>query len=680
MAAIHLLGQVESPEIDDLLSNLLCSSSPFLREHAVWVQRTRVPRPDSIRHLVRLVKEGDFTGMLAQRALENWAKVSSQAVLEALETALADTKIAGERYRLVEMLGVVQDKVARAALIRIILNTDETEHVRLAAVMALGDQPFSDGIVQVLEGLIEENGPLADAAQLALMDLRSTQVSALKFQAKTEGLTIVQFFLHANIDSELRHAGSGDTGGIATLLVSLGDALVAQEHQTSAEPLAASASVLPRHRVLTISRGQLHEPLDDAKALRHDFSGHKYARIPLIRGAVPSAQSWPLHLEVRRGLRRILKAAGRIDAMHLRMADVGSFAAFEVAQELQIPVVFTVAPDPHAVIESMDRSSELTRENFGRIDQIQHFWFRTWLVEHLASHAAHTVYFPRPNLNREMKTLLGRDLSAELESYTVVPEGIDVNIIHRATLEAEEFACGSSGSEPLRELRQLLERLPEKRRGLPLLISVGRFHRIKGMATLVEAWAGSDLCSRTNLLLVGGNLDTPSPDESEQLDRINALVAPAHQDSSGLILSGHRPNGTVARWIAAAKVGIPHYAAASGVYVCASVKEEFGIALLEAMAAGLIVVAPNSGGPASYIDHGYTGFLTNTQDPEQLKASITEALRCAFEERTNQRADDARQVVEANFTIGTMADELSRVYAKVKQDHEETKRELDSIL
>jgi glycosyltransferase involved in cell wall biosynthesis len=512
------------------------------------------------------------------------------------------------------------------------------------------------------------------------MDLRSQKMHASKPHATPEVLTVVQFFLHANIDSELSQAGSGDTGGIATLLVSLGDALAGQEHKSPTEPLASSASgnVLPQHRVLTISRGQMNEFLDDAKVLGDDFSGHKYARIPLLQGPVPASQSWPLRIEVRRGLRRILKAAGRIDVMHLRMADVGSFAALEVARELQIPVVFTVAPDPHAVIESMDHSRELTRENFGRIDQLQHFWFRTWLVDHLASHAAHTVYFPRPDLDRDIRKLLGRELSPASESYTVVPEGIDVNMIHRATLEAEEFARGGSGSEPLSELRQLLERLPEKRRGLPLLISVGRFHRIKGMAALVETWAGSDLCMRTNLLLVGGNLDSPSPDEAEQLDRISALVSPAHQDSSGLILSGHRPHGTVARWIAAAKTGIPHYAGASGVYVCASVKEEFGIALLEALAAGLIVVAPNSGGPASYIEQGHTGFLTNTQDPEQLQASIDEALKYVSEESTNQRADEARRVVEASFTIGTMAEKLGRVYAKVKQEHDEPERKLAS--
>ena len=61
------------------------------------------------------------------------------------------------------------------------------------------------------------------------------------------GLTIAQLFLHADIDRELSRAGAGDNGGIATLLVRLGDAL-------AAEPGVG--------RVLTMSRGPPDAALD----------------------------------------------------------------------------------------------------------------------------------------------------------------------------------------------------------------------------------------------------------------------------------------------------------------------------------------------------------------------------------------------------------------------------------
>ena len=90
--------------------------------------------------------------------------------------------------------------------------------------------------------------------------------------------------------------------------------------------------------------------------------------MPLLSDPVQSANAWPLRVAARRGIRRILRAAGHVDVLHLRMADVGSLAAADVARELDIPVVFTVAPDPHAVIDSLDLSGRLTRQNFGEAD------------------------------------------------------------------------------------------------------------------------------------------------------------------------------------------------------------------------------------------------------------------------------------------------------------------------
>ena len=58
--------------------------------------------------------------------------------------------------------------------------------------------------------------------------------------------------------------------------------------------------------------------------------------------------------------------------------------------------------------------------------------------------------------------------------------------------------------------------------------------------------------------------------------------------------------------------------APGGVYVCGSLKEEFGLALIEALAAGLVVVGPDGGGPATYIEDGVTGFLVDTRSPRAV--------------------------------------------------------------
>ena len=413
----------------------------------------------------------------------------------------------------------------------------------------------------------------------------------------------------------------------------------------------------------------MQEATADLLALEADgASGHEYGRIPLLRDPVPSAAAWPMRVATRRGIRRILRAAGGVDLLHLRMADVGSLAAADVARELGIPVVFTVAPDPHAVIESLDRSGRLTRTEFGRVDRAEHFWFRSRLVQRLAANAAHTVLFPRPRLHDDMRRLVGIDLTAHAERHTIVPEGVDLDTIDGALADAAAHASGGEPGPALAELRTLVEGLAPERRGLPLVVSVGRLHRVKGMAALVEAWARGPLAARANLLLVGGDLASPSLDELEQLERIDAVVPAGGRARAGLLLPGHRPNDVAARWLAAARFGLPGLAAPGGVYVCASIKEEFGIALLEAMATGLFVVAPDGGGPATYVEDGVTGILTATWDAARLGAALDAAVTAAGAERDAERAERSRAMVRDHFTIQRMSAALGEVYRGVARD------------
>jgi glycosyltransferase involved in cell wall biosynthesis len=658
IAAVHALAQVFDEEADLVLSDLLSSHRAYLREHAAWAFGARLPRFDTMGRLVGTVIEGQFSGMLAQRTLGQWATSTPEHVAIALETALLGIREPGARYRLVETMSLVPGRIATTVLSRIAADRAEAEPVRAAAIAGLGDRAGVRSVLDLVRELATAVGYLGDVARLALLDLTTELAPRAPWQT---GLTVAQMFLHADIDPELTRAGSGDNGGIATLLVRLGDALTAE---VPAHPDDHTAA-FPVQRVLTLSRGSAAAAVDSLSQVGSTVQGHSYAAVPLLHDPVASPDAWPLRVAAERGIRRILRAAGTVDVLHLRMADVGSLAASNVARELGIPVVFTVAPDPHAVINSLELAGALTRENFGDADAREHYWFRARLVQRLAGDAAHTVLFPRPALQRDMKELVGIDITAHPERHTIVPEGIDLAVVDRAVGEARAAAESEMPTAALSELAELLAELPAERRGLPLLLSVGRMHRVKGMATIVESWATSPLRDRANLLIVGGDLVSPSADEQEQLDRIDRIIAPGARLTSGLLLSGHRPNDTVARWVAATRFGIADLAAPGGVYVCGSLKEEFGIALLEAMAAGLMVVAPAGGGPATYVREGVTGYLVRTSDVGLLTAAIMSALDTVASETGTDRADLARATVSDHFTIQAMAVALSGVYAAV---------------
>ena len=655
IAAVHALGAVFDDGAADVLSDLLSDDRAWVREHAAWALGARTPRLDTVGRLVSGVAAGGFATVINQRVLRRWAQLSPDHVALALEGALVSRDDASGRARLVETMGLVPGTVAARALLRIAGDDGEPLRSRTAAIAALGDRGATDA-AELIERLAWMDGELGAVARLAQVDLNPPMRPA----SGTDGLAIAQLFLHADLDRELSRAGAGDNGGIATMLIRLGDALAAQDGVA---------------RVLTMSRGSADAAVD---FVADDAQGHVLAPIPLMSEPTDAANAWPVSVAAERGIRRALTAHGRVDVVHLRMADVGSMAAAAVATALGIPTVFTLAPDPHAVIHALDMTGALTRGGFGAVDEREHYWFRTSLVHRLATGAHHCALFPRQELRDQLSDLLGIDIDTEPARYTVVPEGIDVTVSDRARAQvlaapapssppapssAPATAGGRGMSPALAELDRLIAALPEHRRGLPLALSVGRLHRVKGMATVVEAWASDpELRGRCNLLIAGGDLQQPSADERGQLAAIDGVLAQHPGAADGLVLAGHRPNDVVAVWMAAAHLGLPGAIAPGGVYVCGSLKEEFGLALIEALAAGLVVIGPEGGGPATYIDEGVTGFLVDTRSPKQVGAGIAAALDLVAKPDDAVRAAAARDMVTHRFTIAAMARTLVGVY------------------
>ncbi|TFC93884.1 MULTISPECIES: glycosyltransferase [Cryobacterium] len=693
IAAIHSLGQVFDESADDVLVLLLTHDSRFIREHAAWAFGARLPRFEALSGLLSMVADGGFSGMIAQRTLEQWSSSVPDHVALAIEGALIGVRECGARARLVETMGIIPGRIPERLLRRVAVDEAEAVEVRAAAIAALGDLGPNEASIRIVGDLAQETGVLADVAHLALIDLT---VPTYPRPPWSQGLTVAQLFLHADIDRELSQVGAGDNGGIATLLVRLGDALVAGAAGGAASSGAGAGANFGAgagagaggsgavERVLTLSRGSFAGALTCLPEVGSTLAGHAFATVPFLGDPVASVDAWPRRIATQRGIRRILRAAGTVDAIHLRMADIGTLAASTVARDLDIPIVFTVAPDPHSVIHSLDNSGALTRQNFGTVDETEHFWFRARLVQRLAADAAHTVLFPRPDLQRDMRDLVGIDIEQHPERHSVIAEGIDLAVIERSLADARASAdavspespvsateISATGAVALAELDALLATLPPSRRGLPLAITVGRLHRVKGMAALVHAWAAdAGLRARCNLVILGGDLLTPSLDEKSQLDQMAAAVDLNDAAGEGLLLAGHRTNDTVAHWLAAARFGRPGLAAPFGAYVCASMKEEFGIALLEAMATGLTVVAPNSGGPATYVEHGVTGFLVNTGNRAALAEGISAALELASGPRGPEYADRSGEMVARSFTIQAMANTLTRVYRDVANANE----------
>jgi glycosyltransferase involved in cell wall biosynthesis len=103
--------------------------------------------------------------------------------------------------------------------------------------------------------------------------------------------------------------------------------------------------------------------------------------------------------------------------------------------------------------------------------------------------------------------------------------------------------------------------------------------------------------------------------------------------------------------------------AAMDVYVCPSDTEGFSNSILEAMAAGLPVIATNAGGNAEAVEVGQNGYIVPCRNVEMIAAHAIElgktpSMLKAFGQRSRQRA-------EQQFSLGQMVRAYQELYAEL---------------
>ena len=633
--AVEVLGAVDHPRASRTLGILLSAPHQLIRRHAAWRLRVRRPFAPAVPLLLDGLLAGGIDTMHAHRTLRQWSAVEP-AVLQLTIGRLANTSDASRRARLVDLLGVLPDRRTTDLLVGVARDPDESSSARIAAIGALSDRPGAGEAV--LRRVAEIDSEVGSHAALALRELAPNCAGGRL--ADGSGLRIAQLTTAGGLDDRLSNGGRGDTGGVASLLVSLGQALADRPEVD---------------RVLTIGRGTVDDALVGPSPVRQ--SPFSFATVVIgdqQRPAQCADGLWEHLPGIERGVRHAIRRAGGVDLIHLRMADAGTLAGAHVAETAGIRTCFSLAADPHNVLHALQARREVDQVGFVRLATDDHLWFRARLVERLAREADRLALFPR---SRQVGLFAGdgaRRASTDRRS-AVVAEGIDIGLIRRAEAAGPLAQVTSPGGDFLTEAAA---GIPETRRHLPLLLSVGRLHPVKGVDRVVTAWTTDPLLrNRCNLVIVGGELEDPSATERSVLAAIDRLVPAADRFRSGLQLLGGRPRADVARLLVSAVSGRAGCWAAGGVYVDGALKEEFGLALLEALMAGLVVVAPSTGGPPTYVDDGDTGVLV---DPN---ADLGPAILQAFElvDRSG-RACRARRIVEQRYSVDTMAERLVELY------------------
>ncbi|MFE8071658.1 glycosyltransferase family 4 protein [Marinobacteraceae bacterium S3BR75-40.1] len=186
------------------------------------------------------------------------------------------------------------------------------------------------------------------------------------------------------------------------------------------------------------------------------------------------------------------------------------------------------------------------------------------------------------------------------------------------------------------DLRQSLGLSPDAR----IVVSVGNVRRSKGYEYLVEA-VPSVSDAKTHFVVIGDPkpaLTDPLKSRAQELgvaDRIHFI--------------GFRKDAR-------------HLLAQADVFLLPSTEEGFSLATVEAMLAGVPVIATRSGGPEEIIDPGVNGQLIECANARAIAQAIDSALTNAHTERM---VIQAQQDAQNRFSLNTMIDQYKELYQRL---------------
>jgi len=107
---------------------------------------------------------------------------------------------------------------------------------------------------------------------------------------------------------------------------------------------------------------------------------------------------------------------------------------------------------------------------------------------------------------------------------------------------------------------------------------------------------------------------------------------------------------------------MPNYYAGVDVVCAPSINETFGLVYLEAMAAGAIAIASNTGGPREYIKNGENGFLVDPKDETALAKLF---FRLSHNDFLTKKIKYNARLTAKMFLVKHMCKEIERIYNKI---------------
>jgi glycosyltransferase involved in cell wall biosynthesis len=310
-----------------------------------------------------------------------------------------------------------------------------------------------------------------------------------------------------------------------------------------------------------------------------------------------------------------------MDVVHVHHPFLSGRLALNYCRSTRIPIIFT----------NHSRYDLLAQAYLPLMpDEVSHSLLQAYLPDFCES--VDLVISPSAGMVQILREF---DVKSHIE---VIPNGVDLHKFHDVKpCPRSEFAVTDQDI---------------------LLVYAGRIAPEKNINFLLQSFAGiAQAIPNIYLLIVGGG---KKQFEEELQESIQQLGIGPRVRSTGMI----------------SYEDVPSYLAMGDIFVTTSIAETFGMSTVEAMAAGLPIMALHSPGTSDIVDDGKTGFLSG----EDMAAFTARLTYLALHPELRREMGAAAREAAGQYDIERTTGILLGHYTRLMQSTRPLKQSLDQRL
>lgn len=446
------------------------------------------------------------------------------------------------------------------------------------------------------------------------------------------GITIVQTMLYGDPEE----SGMGKSGGLGTLLQSLGNSLASEKDISRIITLSVNRDI--NRRIITKLQKK-----------------HWILRLPVYINNDNAHEYLLKQNYLKRSISFFLNLLNiNPDIFHVRFLDNATKAVANLSYDLGSKLVFTLTPDPHRNMTD----EKISLKNFSP-EELMLNLNKIKIGDELIDIADGIIGLGKKKVEEELMQYFPQ-LKEENSLFKMIGEGININIIYEK-LDIKRVLTSDT-------LKHSIDESMIKR---PVILNVGRLSFQKGQHNLLNAWGKSRLIQDYNLLIIGGSLDNPTPEEKKIIKYFDKFIS-ENPDLKGKFSHIYAHSNDVIRSIEKTIISNTHNTEIKypPIYICSSIKEEFGISILEAMYEGFLTFAPIKGGAKTYIKNGFNGYLIDTSSSDKISAEVEKVIydTSKIEKDFWKIREMGKNTAMDNFSIQKISKDLAEFYKNMLEE------------